>query len=277
MEVETLTVTPGQAAEWLLGNVNNRNVRERIVRQYAADMSAGKWRFNGDAIRFNGDGNLIDGQHRLLACVESGTPFETLIVRGLSDDDKVTLDAGVKRNFADTLKFAGEGYPLEMAATARACWLYENFPNPARTTYPPSHSQMNIWLEENRNAARAACDCARAIRRVITMPVAAISVPYLYGFRAAPEDTADFFEKLRTGIDIQDGTAVLALRRYLELLRARRSKPPTPVTTAYVIKALNLYRAGAHVEQLMWRGGGRAAEPYPRIASAEDVALGIAS
>lgn len=277
MNIGVETVTPKQAAAWLKNNVNNRPIREHTVRQYANDMGAGRWRLNGDPIRLSDDELLLDGQHRLSACVEADRPFETVVIRGLDDDDKVTFDSGVKRNFSDILRFRGERSALQLAAGIRSCWLYENSANPlfARAHMKPSHQQLLEWFDGNRDI-RASVDVALQLRKQVAIPGSSVIVPHLYGARASAEDTADFFEKLRTGIDIQAGSPVHALRRYLELLRPKREKPPSEHTTALVIKAFNQYRMGESVELLHWRSGGRSAEPYPRVKTDEEL-LGVAA
>lgn len=66
------TVTPMKAARWLKRNIANRRVSPKVVRNYAGDMSRGEWLLNGEAIKFDRDGNLLDGQHRLGAIVHNG-------------------------------------------------------------------------------------------------------------------------------------------------------------------------------------------------------------
>jgi len=51
------------ARAWFeLNIINNRGIRPAVVDAYARDMAAGHWRLNGDPIRFNKKGQLIDGQ-----------------------------------------------------------------------------------------------------------------------------------------------------------------------------------------------------------------------
>lgn len=277
MRITVEKVTPERAAEWLRLNVNNRNVRPHTVGQYAEDMRQGRWRVNGDPVRFNDAGELVDGQHRLEACVVADVAFDTVVIRGLSDEDKVTFDSGVKRTLADVLKFRGERSTHQLAAGIRACWLYENHPNPltGRAHRKPSPPELLAWFERNREV-QASVDVAGHVRRQVAIPATAIVVPHFFGMKVSPEDTVDFFEKLRTGLDLHHGSPVMALRRYLELLRPKRDKPPPEHTTALVIKAFNLYRAGEEVELLMWRAGGRNSEPYPRIKTDEQL-LGVAA
>lgn len=65
-------ISPEQAAKWLERNDNNRNVNVAKVKKMAKDMREGHWDTTHQGIAIASDGTLVDGQHRLLAIVESG-------------------------------------------------------------------------------------------------------------------------------------------------------------------------------------------------------------
>lgn len=70
--VGAVTVTPRMAEEWLKRNVANiRNPKEPSIGEYAEAMRKGQWDFNAAPICFNTEGNLIDGQNRLMACIQA--------------------------------------------------------------------------------------------------------------------------------------------------------------------------------------------------------------
>lgn len=83
LTVEVVEVTPLLAQVWIARNHRHRPVEPKRVRKYARRMAVGEWGLNGKCITFDADGVLLGGQHRLLACIESGCPFTTLVVRGL--------------------------------------------------------------------------------------------------------------------------------------------------------------------------------------------------
>lgn len=116
---EVTNVTPNMARAWLAKNKNNRNVRAMLVRAYARDMKAGKWRLTGEAIKFDADGWLLDGQHRLLAIIESGATIQMFVIRGLEPEVKNVIDTGAGRTGTDALTFNGYKYASLMAAAAR--------------------------------------------------------------------------------------------------------------------------------------------------------------
>lgn len=101
------TVTPDMARRILSENTMNRKVKKRHLEDMARAFAQGRMRFNGETIKIAKTGRLLDGQHRLLACVQTGIPFQTVIVRGLDEDVFDTIDIGSKRTSADVLSIDG--------------------------------------------------------------------------------------------------------------------------------------------------------------------------
>jgi hypothetical protein len=79
---DPVTVTPEMAREWLDANTGVPfNSQPHKVDQYARDMASGHWPLTGEGIRFDEADQLVDGRHRLRACVKSGVPFLTYVTR----------------------------------------------------------------------------------------------------------------------------------------------------------------------------------------------------
>ncbi len=122
-------ITPELAKKWLSQNTHNRNLRERVVNGYAADMRDGNWVEDGQSIKFaKGDvvlldnppihgGPLLDGQHRLSAIVTADATIRMLVVSNLPDSTQEVMDTGAKRVLGDVLKLRGEAYAITLAAT----------------------------------------------------------------------------------------------------------------------------------------------------------------
>ncbi len=107
LTTEIETITPTMAERYLEANVNNRKLSQRHVNAYAEDMRQSRWDLNGETIKFAEDGTLLDGQTRLWACIEAGTPFRAVVVRGLPREVQVTMDNGRSRQFNDHLQIKG--------------------------------------------------------------------------------------------------------------------------------------------------------------------------
>lgn len=100
-------ITPAKANEILFErNADNyRNLKGNAARLYGKEMKEGRWMFNGDTIRFDWNGNLIDGQHRLEAIKNTGIPQEFIIVKGLNPECAQTIDIGYKKSVEDYLNW----------------------------------------------------------------------------------------------------------------------------------------------------------------------------
>ena len=112
-------ITPEMAEAFLEGNTHNRLVKTVNFKKLVDDMAAGRWDFNGESIKFAEDGTLLDGQHRLLACVESGKPFIAIIVTGLPAVAQETIDTGSSRSLADVLRLRGYASANELSSFLR--------------------------------------------------------------------------------------------------------------------------------------------------------------
>lgn len=65
------TITPDRAKQLLEMNTRNRNVLHSNLDILTEEIRKGRFVANGDAIRIAKDGTILDGQHRLLACVRA--------------------------------------------------------------------------------------------------------------------------------------------------------------------------------------------------------------
>jgi hypothetical protein len=104
METKVMTITPQMAEQFLLSNNKNRVVNARRVNLYAHEILQGQWKLNGESIKFDKGGNLVDGQHRLKAIVAAKCPIESIVVFGLDSEVMATIDTGKPRNSGDIFK-----------------------------------------------------------------------------------------------------------------------------------------------------------------------------
>ena len=124
MSVET--ITPEIATEYL--KANTKNYRGKLSRakviQYAEDMKAGRWELNGEAIEFNEDGVLVNGQHRLAAIVYAKIPIQMAVIRGVKKG--VTIyDIGFNRTVNQIA--TAKGVDVNGSVTAAANIIVHGF------------------------------------------------------------------------------------------------------------------------------------------------------
>lgn len=106
---EIVFVTPDMARQILDGNTINRTVRKNHVISIANIMRNGDWQVTAHGIVISDTGILIDGQHRLLALIESG--LDGVFMRLFFGEDENTFiayDRGAKRSAADSLRVRKE-------------------------------------------------------------------------------------------------------------------------------------------------------------------------
>lgn len=94
----------------------NRTINHNRVFDYANDMKAGKWAVNGETIKFDEDGIIVDGQHRMMACIKSGVPFKTMVTYNVPRDTFDTIDVGNLRTANQTLRMLSVSYSSNVAA-----------------------------------------------------------------------------------------------------------------------------------------------------------------
>lgn len=266
--VEIVSVTPQIATEWLLQNTHNRNIRQKVVLAYAADMAEGNWRWNGESVKFAADGTLLDGQHRLAAIAESGMTIQMLVVSDLKNEVQETVDGGAKRKFSDVLKLRGEQTPLILAAIVRRVTLWDsgNRWMDQIGKYAPTTAQMLRTLEkypELRDLAQP----AQVTATHCGLPASVIGFGWwmfsMLDDEAAVTDAEFFFTRLADGQGLVKGDPVYELRKAADNSKTVRGQRSERYLTAVLIKAWNAYRAGEKVGLLTFRPGGQKPERFP--------------
>lgn len=138
------TITPAVAKAMLKHNVGNRPVDKERVAMLAADIVAGNWHENGESIKFDKNGNLVDGQHRLMACILAGIPIKSIVIRGV--EDARGIDCGKKRTFGDFAKMGFSTISGELTGhvySAIAAFLLR-LESPSRKTFSNDEREHTI-------------------------------------------------------------------------------------------------------------------------------------
>lgn len=177
------TIGPEKAKEYLKANINNprgnHSLSRSVVKRYAEDMKAGKWELNGEAIEFDEDGVLKNGQHRLAAIIVAGVEVKILVVRGVSRDT-IVYDIPLKRNAAQMVN--AMGFDCNPTITAAAGIIVNKFtkresPVVIRDYAAKNFDELNrayrvCCYGNNKYSRNAACIAATyLVLRTRTVPV----------------------------------------------------------------------------------------------------------
>lgn len=251
-------ITPELAKEMLSKNTSNRPVSEAHVKRLASELTNGKWQFNGDSIRF-ADGVLLDGQHRLEACIRSGVSFQTFVINGLDRNVFTTIDSGRSRTASDTLAVRGEKNAPKLAATVRFVDMCITGRATSKAKF--TNTEIEEVLAKHPGVRESVEFCSREKKSVIPITVLA-ACHYL--FRQKDAALADkVVDQLTSGVGLTQDNPIYKVR---ERVINSRHKLPAPYLAAILIKGFNQLRTGTRTNVISWRGEGPAAEPFPVAA-----------
>lgn len=266
-------IGPAEAQALLANTASNRRLRQGRIDQYARDMKAGRW--SSSVLRFDPEGNLVDGQHRLWAIITSETAQPFYVERGVTAIS--TIDSGMARTAGDVLAINGEASAITLASAVRFARWFEEYPGlaPSGNSHSPfSPDEIVEHLDANpglRDAIRWSKATFQKGLPSYTSGSLAAALYYLTS-QIAPDTAKEFWEQLTSGADLKANSATYALR---QLIIADRLKPAnermlTNELAAVTIKAWNFWQYGREVRRLRWLRGNVVQEPFPRLGVAPE-------
>lgn len=266
---ELTTIDPERARGLLELNNHNRNVRERVVKKYAVDMTNGDWDgLNGQTIVLADDGRVVDGQHRLLAIIQSDTTQRMLVVWGVPMSAQLNVDTQAKRSFADQLKLDGESNPVALAAATRQVALWQSGVRRAigHGYQVPTNTQLLNTIHEYPDLRVSAAEADKTRRR-IAAPASVLGLCHWAFSRIDYDDAQHFFALIKGEHDgLERGHPVRTLLDTVNASQHKKDRLSSTVLTVYFIKSWNAYREGRALSQLRYRPGGAAPEAFPEPA-----------
>lgn len=240
--VEFALVTPEMAKVLLATMGANRKPKNRQVQELSSAMTGGLFAFNGEPLIVDDQGQLMDGQHRCLACVRSGHAFPALIVRGIRRNAFDTIDQGGRRTAADVFTMREEKHAAAKAATLRFLLAHER--------------EKGLWnvtgLTTTIRDLEAALPRYPALETSITLArrlndLSGVSCALMAALHwlMAQKDKAladEFFARLGDGVGLNRDDPAYLLREMLRGLRAAKRKPTQREFCAQFTHAWNAAR-----------------------------------
>lgn len=263
MQIAKETITVKKAMDYIKRNINNRPLSRQWVEELSEIIKAGEFKLNGDAIRFNSNGDLIDGQHRLHACILAGMPIETYVVRGLEHAAFDTIDQGKKRSSGDILARQGEKNCRMLAAAVKAVYEIENnYVVTHKRAFRPS--LLHATLASCDDIRQVVSDCLHAMKvnkvRSLINPGTACALMYLT--RKSNRQLADsFWARVFGGEGLTKSMPEYLLRQRLTENTLSIARLPRDTVVALVIKAWNAVKTGQSIKCLKWSS----TEEFPMV------------
>lgn len=262
--LETVVLTPEKATELLEHNGLNRPLGDQHVKRIAAQIVAGKWRFNGDTIKVADTGDVLDGQHRLWAIIEAKKPVETIVVYGIERDAFATIDTLRKpRSGGDVIALAGNSRHRNIIAGALT-WLIR-WQRKVLVEYKApqnriENSDIEVAFAENPGMVRAV-ETAQRLRGLANPSIMAFFYYVLTNRDAELADRMIATLENPAGVSLND--PFFRLRTYFTA--DHHNKKDALVTIAVAIKAANAAHQDEKVKVLSWRNQGKSPEDFPAL------------
>ena len=148
IQTSIVNVTPDMAEKWLSRNIeHNRKINDERVNAYAREMKDGKWLVTGQAIQFDENGVLIDGQHRLQAVIKAQTPVQMLVTKGLSPMAINVIDTMQARSVNQIMRMTGASDLKANKFTISLVNSYLRFISTARKITASEYSE---WFDNHK-------------------------------------------------------------------------------------------------------------------------------
>lgn len=247
------TIAPAEAKQLLLAMEPQRVVRQTWVSKLASDMKAARWHFTHQGIAFDEGGHLIDGQHRLLAIVESGCAVELMVTFNVPKSSFKTMDRHQRRNVADDLVTSATT-DRKLAKLIASC------------IRPINNYDAGVLPWSNGAEYRASFDMAEAV--IARHPLLSVSAEYTYAkshrsivpaptlaafgclFMERNQNKAlSFLDQITIGDGLVVGDPAWAFRDMLFRERDLRAKN-TPSVMMGIVRAWNAFVEGRRLNKI---------------------------
>jgi len=262
IETTIQTVTPRMCSDWLDLNKNNRNFKTTKIAQFARSMVQGDWEINGEALKFDTTGNVLDGQNRMKACLHANTSFKTFVITGLPRKVFDTLDTGVIRTPTDILAINKEKNITTLSSALRYVGAYGQGTMLNVTSFTLKETER---LLENNPELR---DCvAKTIKtRVKWLSGGITSACWHLAAQKHPEKADEFFTSLLKGTNLTDGSPILVIRnKFIEYQADPLKRLDGFKRVELIILAWNLWLKGKTVKHFRLTSLSKTSADFPQF------------
>lgn len=253
---ELETITPSQAKQMLQSNTGNRNIRKRSVEIYAKQMKLGNWRVTGEPICFDTKGCLINGQHRLMACIEADVSIDTFVIRNMDRDTMKVMDTGATRSNSDMFAFEGIQNGSGLGASIRIflAMKSENGPHGSALglitrdeIFDEFQAHPAMW----QSCVVAGNRIAKATGRALPQANLGAFLADLHANNIPEPKINEFIEKLEFGAGMTKTDPVLAYRQFMLRGIERKRATSRQVHAANLIRVWNYSQTNHQVNRFI--------------------------
>lgn len=264
MQIQMMYITPELAKSFLEKNSNNRDVKPTRVAKYVKDMKAGQFIATGSAISFFEDGSLADGQHRLLAIIESEVTLHYPVAFGVSKETAPNIDTGATRTAGDVLSMfenLKQDDATTISSAVRIISLHDaghHYGATAAGGRGKTNREIQEYFIANKESLSNSLNWLHTKGKYKNAVIARgwqVALHYMFS-RVNPELAEDYLEKIVHGNNIGAGSTESHVREFLirdMMSNGRKLQPKAKLYT--IVKAFNSLNKGSgikHASNISW-------------------------
>ena len=260
-------VSSETAAKMLSKNTKNRPIGKSKLAVYAEDMKNDRFPTTSNAVSFDADSALQNGQHRLQACVQSDHGFWCFIAKGLNPKSFIYEDVHIKRSLSDVLCIMKEPHYSYLAGSLSLLHRYVltvrllNKKDAGDVNWERAIDKM-MWntargsnhekldLLNDHPGLRESVRRYSSISMNVMVARSWLGAMHYIGSRASMDLTETFMEKFTSLSGLENDEPVSQLVHVLQNANSKRQMEPY-LRMRYFIKALRLHLQGKKVSKLV--------------------------
>lgn len=235
--------------------INNRGRKVVAIRKYAADQGSGRWYAEtGETLKFETHDkvlrgrNLLDGQNRLAACVQSGVPLKIYVARGVAREAFAYIDGGEKRTLRDVLLISREPDADNLSRALN--WLCQWDSELHKLVASPVTTQRAKNLLESDPLIHKSVTKAKQLKESGLLGVGMGAFLHRVFMQHDQAEADRFIAAIATGARLEESNPFFMLRQKLIENKGSRRKFPQRDIVALAIKAWNVKTTGRPMKLL---------------------------
>jgi hypothetical protein len=261
------------AQKYLDTNPHNRPIHQGTINGYVKEMEDDEFKLTHQGIAFDVHGHLQDGQHRLLAVIQSGKPQQFWVFRNMPEENFTKIDVGRDRKPSDVLALEGIDSPNLTSSISKFILAYESGSKANAIAASTGSSGKNYisndkilhFAKDNKKRLEKVAELSKTWFDKFPKALEMRFIGGLYWYISAidEERANEFFEHLSSGADLPEDSPILKLRNILMHNLVAKKKLPRSEKFALAVKAWNLYIQEKKVGKLSFNK--KAGEKFPEI------------
>lgn len=240
-------VSPAKAKEWLTKSeqdeeFRNRKVDESRVKQYAAEMKAGRWQTDtGECIKFTPDGIMIDGQHRCLAIILANVSLVLTVAKNVDKEKATVLDTGKSRSIGDAMTIKKIPCSNEHAA---GITQYFQFVKEEKDAKLSNDLAIDMYLQDEefwRGVHSLSTHYYKEISRMLNPSFIYATIAYLKKHSKHANKIESFYDEVCVDGMVKNGTVKNFRKIINQAYNDKKSNLNKAYMVAYFVKCWNAF------------------------------------